>query len=67
MALSSFGMPRIDYRLTEFARRDRSNTAIRNMWEPRIHRVCHAIGQLEWRLAREGVRACAASCCGGYD
>jgi hypothetical protein len=58
-ALSSFSMQRLDYRLEEFTRHSWANDEARDVWEPRIRKVCSCLAELEWRSILEGVRACA--------
>jgi hypothetical protein len=57
--LSSYSMQRLDYRLKEFTRHAWLNDEAKEVWEPRIRKVCDCIGELEWVSVLEGMRACA--------
>ncbi len=57
--LSSFSMQRLDYRFKDFTRHFWVSAEVKDVWDPRIRKVCDCIGELEWVSVLEGVRACA--------
>ena len=56
--LSTWELPRLNFRMPDFTRCSWVSDAVRSVWEPRAGKIVAALLEAEWRSVAAGLRAC---------